>query len=383
PVDIPELAAYGDGLTVLPAGTDLEDAAPTDEDCAADLPARIRARLETAVAERAFPGAVAVVARRGRVVAEVAVGRMTYGEDAAPITAESRFDLASLTKVCATTPAVMRLVDQGRLQLDARIKDLLQGFDGADRETIEVRHLLTHTAGLPPFLRFFETLDGRDAIVDACLSVPLQSEPGSTYRYSDIGLILLMAIVEEVTGEAFDAFVAREVFAPLGMTSARFVRRGETLAGAVPTEQDGWRGRLVRGEVHDENAYAMGGVSGHAGLFADARDVTRLAHAFLGGGRGLARPDLVRRFVTRQEIVPGSSRALGWDTFEAGGSCGSKLAPTSFGHTGFTGTSVWCDPTRDLSIVLLTNRVHPTRDNKGHIAVRRELADLVVQLIDG
>lgn len=383
PVDIPDLAVFGDGISVLPAGTDLGSASPVEEDCAPDLPARIRARLEAGVAEGAFPGAVAVVARRGRIIAEVAVGRATYGEDAAPVQLDSRFDLASLTKVCATTPAVLRLVDQGRLQLDTRVRDVLPGFAGSDREAIEVRHLLTHTAGLPPFVRFFETLDGRDAIVDACLRVPLQSSPGSTYRYSDIGMILLMAVVEKIAGEPFDAFVAREVFAPLGMASARFVRRGESLAGAMPTEKDDWRGRVVRGEVHDENAYAMGGVSGHAGLFADARDVTRLAQAFLGGGRGLARPDLVRRFVTRQELVPGSSRALGWDTFESGGSCGTRLAPTSFGHTGFTGTSVWCDPTRDLSIVLLTNRVHPTRDNKGHIAVRRELADLVAELIDG
>ncbi len=383
PVDVPGLAAFGDGLTLLPAATDLVDADPVEEDLAPDLAARLRARLEAAVAERAFPGAVAVVARRGRVVAEVAVGRATYGEDAAPVTVASSFDLASLTKVCATTPAVLRLIDQGRLTLDARVQQILPGFAGTDRAAVTVRHLLTHTAGLPPFLRFFETLDGRDAIVEAALQVPLQTEPGTAYRYSDIGMILLMAIVEEVTRESFDTFVAREVFAPLGMESARFVRRGETLTGAIPTEEDSWRGRLVRGEVHDENAFAMGGVSGHAGLFANARDVTRLAQAFLGGGRGLARPHLVRQFTTRQEVVPGSSRALGWDTFESGGSGGSKLAPTAFGHTGFTGTSVWCDPTRDLSIVLLTNRVHPTRDNKGHIAVRRDVADLVIDLLDG
>jgi CubicO group peptidase (beta-lactamase class C family) len=278
---------------------------------------------------------------------------------------------------------VLRLIDQGKLGLDTRVQQVLPGFAGDDRAAIEIRHLLTHTAGLPPFLRFFETLDGRDAIVAASLTAPLQTEPGTTYRYSDIGMILLMAVVEKTTGEPFDVFVAREVFEPLSMDSARFVRRGENLGGAIPTEQDGWRGRLVAGEVHDENAYAMGGVSGHAGLFANARDVTRLAQAFLGGGRGIARPDLVRRFISRQDVVPGSSRALGWDTFEVGGSGGSKLAPNAFGHTGFTGTSVWCDPTRDLSIVLLSNRVHPTRDNKGHIEVRRDLADLVIDAIDG
>jgi beta-glucosidase-like glycosyl hydrolase/CubicO group peptidase (beta-lactamase class C family) len=382
PVTIPGVAARGDGLSLLPPGASLGDARPESEGFAPDLRHRIRGLLEAGVAGRAFPGAVAVVARRGRVVAEVAVGRETYADDAPPITTASRYDLASLTKVCATTPAVLTLVDAGRLDLDAKVTDLLPLFAGEDRQAVTVRHLLTHTAGLPPFLRFFETLEGKAPIVEAAARVPLEAAPGVRYRYSDIGMILLMAIVEKVGGEDFDRYVERAVFRPLGMRSATFARSGSAIA-AVPTEDDPWRGRVVAGEVHDENAFAMGGVSGHAGLFADARDVARLGQAFVGGGRGLAAPALVREFVRRQELVAGSSRALGWDTFTAGSSGGSKLSARAFGHTGFTGTSLWCDPERDLTIVLLSNRVHPSRDNQGHAAVRRALADLVVAALDG
>lgn len=377
PVTLPGIAARGDGISILPPSPDLPRATPLEHGFRDDLAEILRARLQRAVAERVAPCAVALVARRGELVAELAVGRETYAADALPITVDARFDLASLTKVCATTPAVLRLVEVGKLGLDTRVQTVLPEFAGEGKERVTVRHLLTHSAGLPPFVRFFSTLTGKDAVLAAALATPLETTPGSKTRYSDIGLILLGAAVERVAGEPLDAFVLREVFAPLGMTGAGYAKSGEPI-DAVPTEVCAWRQRLVRGEVHDENAFAMGGVAGHAGLFARADDVAKLGIAFLSGGRGVWSPSLVRDAVRKQAVVDGSSRALGWDTFVEGGSCGSKLSPASFGHTGFTGTSLWCDPRRDLVIVLLTNRVHPSRDNDGHVALRRDVADLVI-----
>ncbi|MCC6782617.1 MAG: serine hydrolase [Planctomycetes bacterium] len=378
PVTIPGQGVRGDGLSLLPPARTLPRVAAAEHGFAPEFRARVVERLERAIAERVAPGAVVLVARRGEVVLELAVGRETYDADAKPITSASRFDLASLTKVCATTPAVLRLVALGKLELDARVATLLPGFEGEHKDAVTVRHLLTHSAGLPPFERWFATLSGRDAILAAAKATPLVAPPGTVTRYSDIGMILLGALVEQLSGEALDVFVKREVFAPLGMDRAGYAKSGAPI-DAVPTEDCAWRKRLIRGEVHDENAYALGGVAGHAGLFASADDVAKLGIAFLGGGRGVWPPALVREAVRRQGLVEGSSRALGWDGFVAAGSGGSRLSPESFGHTGFTGTSLWCDPRRDLVVVLLTNRVHPSRDNDRHVALRRELADLVVE----
>lgn len=379
PVTIPEAAERGTGLTVLP-GRDLARAEPAEEGFAPDLPARVAALLQAAVRERTFPGAVALVTRRGRIVAEVAAGRTTYADGAPPVRPDSLYDLASLTKVCATAPAILRLVAQGKLQLDQKVAAILPGFLGPEKDGVAVRHLLTHSAGLHPFHRWFTERSGKEAYVAATLADPLRYPPGTDTRYSDLGMILLMAIAERVSGREFAELCRDEVFTPLGMAGARFGRAGTPL-DAAPTEECVWRGRLVQGEVHDENAFAMGGVSGHAGLFGTARDVARLGNAFLAGGRGWLPGPLAREAVRCQGVVAGSTRALGFDTFAPGASGGSRLAPEAFGHTGFTGTSLWCDPRLDLCIVLLGNRVHPTRDNPRIQAVRGALADLVVECL--
>jgi beta-glucosidase-like glycosyl hydrolase/CubicO group peptidase (beta-lactamase class C family) len=380
PVTLPDIGKRGAGLSLLPADAELTDVAPTAEGFAADLADRLRARLLQGIDDKVAPGAVALVARRGRVVAEVAVGRETWAPDSRPIRASSRFDLASLTKVCATTPAALRLLDQGKLALDRPIVEWLPSFTGEGKDRVTLRHLLTHSSGLPAYIRFFLDTSGKAQILDRVYTTPLTKEPGTATAYSDLGLILTMALIEKASGRDFADYVATDVFAPLGMTGAGFSRSGSPI-DAVPTEDCPWRKRVVRGEVHDENAFAMGGVSGHAGLFGTARDVARVGIAYLSGGRGVLRPATARLATQRQAVVAGSTRALGWDTFVPGGPGGTKLSPGSFGHTGFTGTSIQCDPARDLVIVLLTNRVHPSRENSRIFPLRGAIADLVIEAL--
>ena len=244
-----------------------------------------------------------------------------------------------------------------------------------------MRHLMTHSAGLPASARFFEAKQGRAEIVAAAAATPLLFSPGEKYLYSDIGVILLMACAERASGLDFEQLVAREVTGPLGMEHARFARTGSPIR-AVPTEVCPWRGRLLRGEVHDENAFAMGGVSGHAGLFATAEDVAKLGVAFLAGGRGWLPSTLAREATRRAGLGEGSTRALCWDSFEPGGHAGHFLSKGAFGHTGFTGTSLWCDPRTDVCLVLLTNRVHPKRVPGRIRAVRAAFADMVIGALE-
>ncbi len=347
---------------------------------AKELTDRVEQMLGDAIADGAFPGAVALISRHGRPLVHVAAGTETYERGSKKVTRRSLFDLASLTKVCATGPAVLRLVMAGKLRMDTRVADLLPSFRGEGKEKVTVGHLMAHASGLPSHVKFFQTLKGKKAIVAAAIEAELTCEPGERTVYSDLGLIVLMACVEKVSGMRFARLVKSEVFDPLGMKTARFAATGRPI-DAVPTERDTWRGDVVRGQVHDENAFAMGGVSGHAGLFAAAEDVARIGHAFLDGGSSWLSPEFVKKATRPANIVEGSSRGLCWDTFRKNGSGGSLLSPEAFGHTGFTGTSIWCDPKRGLCIVLLTNRVHPTRANRKITAVRAQLADLVIRTL--
>jgi beta-glucosidase-like glycosyl hydrolase/CubicO group peptidase (beta-lactamase class C family) len=365
PITIPAVAERGSGLSRLPSGGALEPALPAEEGLRATLPAEVRTLLERAVADRCAPGAVCLVLRRGRVVTEVAVGREGYDAGSPAVTPQTRYDLASLTKVCATTPLVLKLVEQGKLSLEGKVAELVPGFTGTGKEKVTLRHLLTHSAGLPAYERFYQTLAGKEAILEAASKAPLMGEPGGATVYSDLGMILLLACAERAGGKDFATLCKEQVFAPLQMRTATFGAVGKPL-DAPPTEDDPWRGRVVRGEVHDENAFAMGGVSGHAGLFGTAEDVARIGCAFLGGGGGWLDPRLATGATMRQGLVEGSPRALGFDTHERG-----------FWHTGFTGTSLWCDRQRDLCVVLLTNRVHPTRVNAKIMKLRKDLHELV------
>ncbi|HET7456079.1 MAG TPA: glycoside hydrolase family 3 N-terminal domain-containing protein [Gemmatimonadaceae bacterium] len=343
--------------------------------------------LERGVADSAFPGAYAVVGTRDGIVAAHGAGRIDWRADAPRPDARTLWDLASLTKVVGTTSAMMQLVERKRVSLDAPVQRYLPAWKGANKERVTVRQLLTHSSGLPATEKFYKQTRSRDSLLALVYATPLDTLPGARTLYSDLGAILLGEIVEHVSHERLDAYLARHVFTPLGMTDTRFLpvqtgalspSRARLLARTAPTERDPWRGRLVRGEVHDENAWVMGGVSGHAGLFSTAHDLTRFARALLDGGRlGTTRvflPQTVAEFTTAADATA-SSRALGWDTATGANSAGHLMSPVAFGHTGFTGTSLWVDPASGVFVILLTNRVNPARENQRIGAVRVALAD--------
>jgi CubicO group peptidase (beta-lactamase class C family) len=361
-----------------------------------DIRDSVRRVLEQAVADSAFPGAIAVVGTRDRVLVEYAAGRIDTAADAPPPDTRTLWDLASLTKVVATTSAMMQLVESGRVSLDAPVQRYLPRWNGPDKERVTVRQLLTHSSGLPAFEQYFRQVAdpgaaSRDTMLALVFRTPLDSSAAAPMVYSDVGAILLGEIVEAVSGERIDRYAERHVFDILGMHDTRFLpvgRHDATLARlaarAAPTEVDPWRGRHLRGEVHDENAYAMGGVAGHAGLFSTAHDLTRFAQALHDGGRlgtsRVFRAETVSAFTARAD-GRGSSRALGWDTPTGDNSAGHFMSSHAFGHTGFTGTSLWVDPANDVFVILLSNRVNPTRDNQRIAAVRIALADAVMQAL--
>ena len=342
--------------------------------------------------DSAFPGAVIAVGHHGRVVLLAAVGH--YGiDDPRPVTPETVYDLASLTKVVGLTTACMLLVKEGKLDLSAPVQRYVRAFQGPGKEQVTIRHLLTHSSGLPAWRPLYTEATTRATALALADTTPLLRQPGDTFVYSDLGAMVLTQAAEAVAGERLDAYLDARVFRPLGMTSTRFLPPPEWRDRVAPTERS-QDGTIIRGTVHDENAWKLGGVSGHAGLFSTAPDLARFAtwlldawHARLTPGRrpGVSPPDLpselVLQFTRRQNLPPGSSRALGWDTPSENSSAGTKLGTNAFGHTGFTGTSIWMDPDRDLFIILLTNRVHPTRENGRIVRVRPRVADLVVQAV--
>ena len=359
------------------------------------------ARLDSVVAylrtqvDSAFPGAVVAVGNHSRIALLAAVGH--YGlDDPRPMTAETVFDLASLTKVIGLTTACMLLVDQKKLDLDAPVQRYLPEFTGKGKDKVTIRHLLTHSSGMPAWRPLFRETETREAALALVDSTPLDTVPGVRYVYSDLGAIVLTQVVERITKTRIDQYLDTAVFKPLGMTTTRYLPPADWIDRIAPTEMDtAFRHRMIRGEVHDENTGRLGGISGHAGLFSTASDLARFAQWVLsmwdpedGTDRACGRrlcPNHtrfnLRYFTTRQELPPGSSRTLGWDTPSENSSAGTKMSAHAFGHTGFTGTSIWLDPDRDLFIILLTNRVHPTRANTKIREVRPHVADLVVDAL--
>ncbi|MYH08844.1 MAG: serine hydrolase [Gemmatimonadales bacterium] len=377
-----------------------------------DALARVDRIIEAAIADGAAPGAVLAVGRGDRVVRLRGYGNLDWASSVTlpsgtAATDSSLYDLASLTKVVATTTGVMQLIDRGDLSLDTRIAEHLPEWSQGWKRDVTVRHLLTHQGGLPPFLPFWRTLRGEEEYREAFAALEPDYEPGDdgeTTVYSDIGFMTLGFLIEEVTGQPLDYYLHESVFRPLGMRETWFDPPRSLHRRTAPTEVDTvYRHRHVHGEVHDENAHALDGVAGHAGLFSSARDLSKFAAWILAAareGRGLpvaARPPpgpdtrsfsarldspspaTVARFTARAATA--SSRALGWDTPSGRSSAGDYFGDGAFGHTGFTGTSFWVDPELDLFVVLLTNRVNPTRDNRKHIALRRAVHDAVATSI--
>lgn len=369
---------------VPPAPLDAPIAAPPRAvGMAANLGARVDSIVGSALAEGAAPGAAVAIGRYGRIVHLEGYGRTDTEGGGTAVDAHTVFDLASLTKVVGTTTAAMILEDEDKLDIDRPVRDYLPDFDDPAKAAITVRMLLTHSGGLEAFAPLFREFRGRDQYLAQINARPLAAGPGTRTVYSDWDFILLQLVIERVTGQPLDRFLHERVFATLGMHDTRFAPPDEWKPRVAPTEIDTMRGGKVWGFVHDENAWAIGGVAGHAGLFSSAHDLAVFAHMMLNGGRHggaqIVRPETVARWTARQDT--GSSRALGWDTPAGTSSAGRYFSPRSFGHTGFTGTSMWMDPERGLFVILLTNRVNPTRENQKHVPLRRGVADAAQRAI--
>jgi len=399
-----EVQEAGDGASG-PAGPSLMEVDPAEVGMSVEGLAAVDRILEEGIRGGATPGAVLAVGRGDRLVRLRGYGRL--GSDPSEGTPDPRgtlYDIASLTKVVGTTSAIMLLVDRSAVELDAPVTRYLPGWDRGDsrKGSVTVRDLLLHRGGLPAFRTWFREGRGRDFYRRAIEEVALEGAPRERTVYSDIGFMTLGLVVEAVDGRPLDRFLEDELFHPLSMSATRFTPDPALRPRVAPTENDGTRGGMMRGEVHDENAWSMGGVAGHAGLFSTAEDLARFTRALAAAARGgaeaaardggpaRARPGAPDPFPTALAAVwtrradSGSTRALGWDTpSDQGSSAGDLFSRRSFGHTGFTGTSIWVDPDTDVWVVLLTNRVHPTRENNRHVPLRRAVHDAVIRSVQG
>lgn len=340
----------------------------------------MNAVLRRALADGAFPGAYAAVGTARGIVAEVGMGQLDVSDQKRPDEA-TVWDLASLTKVVGTTTAVMQLVQRGKIALDSPVVRYLPEWTARGTAPITVRNLLTHSAGLPAWRPLYkEATSANDAMRKVFATAP-DTVPGVRFLYSDLGFILLGKLVERVSGESLAQYDMTHVFSPLQMRDTRYLPPANWISHIAPTENDPWRQRHLRGEVHDENASMLGGVSGHAGLFASGRDLTRFARMYLNFGAldGTRILDSVTvAMLTRLQDSTVSRRALGWETPTGGNSAGHRMSSSAFGHTGFTGGSLWMEPREGIFVLLLTNRVNPTRENRKIAGVRVDMADAVM-----
>ncbi|HMC56901.1 MAG TPA: serine hydrolase [Gemmatimonadaceae bacterium] len=361
----------------LPTGEGLPAKAPSAVGMSAARLANIDRVIERGIKAGGYPGAAVVVGRKGAAVWEKGFGRLGWTSDAGAVVPERTiYDLASLTKVVGTTTAVMILFDEGKIHLDDRVVQYIPEFGGGAKDNVTIRMLLEHRSGLPAGRDLWRLASTPEEARAAVISTPLFAAPGQYFEYSDLGADMLGFVVEAVSGEKLDQFLDTRVFGPLGMSDTRF-RPDASLRGRVaPTELNPPRGYPLRGEVHDENAYALGGVAGHAGLFSTASDLAVFAQMLLNGGSyngtRIVADSTVRLFTRRAA----GTRALGWDTCAGKGSCGTYLSSSAYGHTGFTGTSLWIDPEREMFVVLLTNRVHEARARRPAKVISDVRADL-------
>lgn len=337
--------------------------------------------LEEAIAAHAFPGCAFGVLAQNEIVLLDSLGRFTYENDSPLVAPNTIYDVASLTKVVATTAVAMRLFQRGQLDIDTPLGEVLPAFilgrdPGERRRHVRLRHLLAHSSGLPGYVEFFRTASTPSALLHACLELPLEAEPGTRSEYSDPGFILLGKALEVITHERLAPLVRREVLHPLGLRSTGFHPPHSARPFIPPSEEDTtFRHRRIQGEVQDENAYVLKGVAGHAGIFSNVPDLLRFAGAFLRPGTShatAARPfdsQTIERFARRQG-PEGSSPALGWDTPSENSSAGRHFSPHSIGHLAYSGCSLWIDLDAAVAVVLLTNRTWPDRKSQSIREVR-------------
>jgi CubicO group peptidase (beta-lactamase class C family) len=340
--------------------------------------------LRRAIGQRAFPGASVAITQSGNLLALEGLGRYTYDPASPAVTAETIFDLASVTKVIATAAMAMLLFDRGLLDLAAPVIEILPEFTSSDprRSQVTLRMLLAHSSGLPAYERLFLRANTKEALIRDALTVPLKYDPGTHAEYSDIGFILLGVALERIAGKSLDGFCETEIFQRLGLSHTRFNPPAGWKHDIAPTADDKtFRHRIIQGEVQDENASVMCGVSAHAGVFAPARDIAAFAHAMLSLDSRLASESSFTRFTSREANPPGTSRALGWDTPSQPSQSGQYFSPNSYGHLGYTGTSLWIDPERELSVTLLTNRTWPDCSNPAIREIRPRFHDAVIEAL--
>jgi len=356
--------------------------------------------LREGIEKKAYPAAAFAVTHRGTLAALTGLGQFTYDPGSLKVTQQTLFDLASLTKPIATTSMAMILYGRGLVDLEAPILGTLPEFGSNEdprRNHVTFRMLLSHSSGLPAYEKLFLKARSREELLRAAFATSLAADPGMQAVYSDIGFILLGEALERIAGERLDAFCQREVFGPMGMADCGFnppvARRKEIAPTADEREDSGdslsggrqrsvFRKRVIQGEVQDENAFVLGGVAGHAGLFSRAEDLARFAHALLSGGGGIVRRETIELFTRRESWPGGTTRTLGWDTPSSPSQSGKYFGERSYGHLGYTGTSLWIDPDRQLSITLLTNRTWPDCANEAIKQVRPKFHDAVVEALE-
>jgi CubicO group peptidase (beta-lactamase class C family) len=339
--------------------------------------------IEKSIRDSAFPGGVLVIITNNRIIYQKAYGRLTYEKDSPEVTDTTIYDIASLTKVIATTTAAMICYDRKLFDIEDRVAAYIPEFKQNDKGNVRIKNLLLHNSGLPAWKKYYGSLNTEEDVLNDIYALPLQYKTGTKMVYSDLGMITLGKILERVTGKSLDTFCKDEIFIPLEMNYTSF--NPSYKKNIAPTEKDNyWRNKLIQGEVHDETAALLNGVAGHAGVFSTASDVSKIAKMLLNkgeiNGERFISAETVKLFTTKYSDL--SSRALGWDTKSALSSAGKKFSVFSFGHTGFTGTSVWADPIRNTGVIFLTNRVYPTRNNKKIFKVRPLLHDAVISAIE-
>ncbi|MCH8299281.1 MAG: serine hydrolase [Candidatus Marinimicrobia bacterium] len=343
--------------------------------------------INAAIADSVFPGAQIAIIRKGELVSNRSFGHQTYDASSPEITPETMYDLASVTKIVATTVVAMNLWEKKKIMLDIPVKSYLPGFGGGEKDRVTIRHLLTHSSGAHWWTDLWNQATDKEAAYKHIYELPLDFTPGDSMIYSDLGLILMMDIIETVTGSTLDKLANRLYYKPLGMKNTMYNPPKGLLGRIAPTEIGGSMDRgLIHGDVHDENAFFLGGVSSHAGLFSTAEDLASMAQMLINRGiykhRRFFKPETIEYWTAAQNITPNSDRAIGWRTPTApGSSAGDYFSEGSYGHTGFTGTTFWIDPNREIALILLTNRVHPTRERGGIYQVRRDFHNSVMRAL--
>ena len=342
--------------------------------------------IKNGIIDHAFPGAIVLISKDDKIIYEKAFGHLTYSDTSAIVSTSTMYDIASLTKVIATTTAAMICYDKKLFTLDDPVSKYIPEFAKNGKENVTIKNLLLHNSGLPASKQFYKKRPTKDEIIRDIYLLPLNYETSTKTVYSDLGMIVLAKVIEKVTGKKFDEFCQENIFIPLQMNSTMFNPPDSIRYKIAPTENDNyWRHRVIWGEVHDENSSLLGGIAGHAGLFSTAEDIAKLLSMLSSNGKydGLQIIDSSTVNLFTKRYSEKSTRALGWDTkSEENSSAGSLFDITSFGHTGFTGTSAWIDPTRKLFVIFLTNRVYLTRENNKIYKIRPALYDAIIKAID-